>query len=158
MRTLILLIGVVLFALPAADQSPLEPLGWMSGCWRSGSGARETIEMWMPPAGGMMVGGSRTVANGRARAFEHLRLRAAGDTLVYTAIPSGQTETHFRSTIATADGFTVENLEHDFPQRIIYRRVGPDAMSARVEGPGPNGPRGFDMAFQRVACEAVASP
>ena len=105
-----------------------------------------------------MVGASRTVSGGRARAFEHLRLRAAGDTLVYTAIPSGQTETHFRSVSVSAEGFTVENIEHDFPQRISYRRTGPDAMTARVEGPGPNGLRGFDIAFRRVRCEAGGSP
>ena len=29
-----------------------------------------------------------------------------------------------------------ENLEHDFPQRIIYRRQG-DLMVARIEGDGP---------------------
>jgi hypothetical protein len=153
MRMTLLLAAVALSALPAAAQSPLDQLGWMGGCWQSGSGSRETIEMWMPPAGGLMLGASRTVVSGRAREFEHLRLRADGDTLVYTALPSGQAETHFRSTGVSADGFTVENLEHDFPQRIIYRRTGPNAMTARVEGPGPNGPRGFDFAFRRAACE-----
>jgi len=44
----------------------------------------------MPPAGGLMVGGSRTVVAQAAREFEHLRIAARGDTLVYTAIPSGQ--------------------------------------------------------------------
>jgi hypothetical protein len=155
MRTIYLMAAVALGALPAGAQSPLDQLGWMGGCWQSGSGGRETLEMWMPPAGGLMVGASRTVAGGRARAFEHLRLRAAGDTLVYTAIPSGQKETAFRSTSVSADGFTVENLQHDFPQRIIYRRGSADAMTARVEGPGPNGPRGFDIAFRRVACEGA---
>lgn len=103
-----------------------------------------------------MVGASRTVAGDRARAFEHLRLRADGERLVYTAIPSGQTETDFRSTAVSDSAFTVENLEHDFPQRIIYRRTAPDALHVRVEGPGPSGPRGFDLVFRRVEC--VAEP
>lgn len=158
MQTILLVTVAVIGAMPVAAQSPLDRLGWLGGCWSSGSGARETTEMWTAPAGGLMVGASRTVADGRARAFEHLRLRAAGDTLVYTAIPSGQTETHFRSVSVSADGFTVENLQHDFPQRISYRRTGPDAMTARVEGPGPNGPRGFDIAFRRVRCEAGKPP
>ena len=97
MRTILLLGAAALGAVPACAQSPLDQLAWLGGCWSSGSGARETVEMWTAPAGGLMVGASRTVADGRARAFEHLRLRAAGDTLVYTAIPSGQTETDFPS-------------------------------------------------------------
>ena len=154
MRSFYILLFTSALAASAAAQSPLDQIAWLGGCWKSGSGARETIEMWMPPAGGLMIGASRTVAGGQARAFEHLRLRAAGDTLIYTAIPSRQAETHFRSTSVSADGFTVENLQHDFPQRIAYRRTGPDAMTARVEGPGPDGPRGFDIAFVRVPCEA----
>jgi hypothetical protein len=151
MRTLFLL---VVAASLAAQSSPLDQLAWMGGCWQSGGGNRVTLEMWTAPAGGLMVGAGRTVAGGQARAYEHLRLRVDGEQIVYTAIPSGQTETHFRSTAISAEGFTVENLEHDFPQRIIYRRSGPDAMTARVEGPGPNGTRGFDIAFTRVRCEA----
>lgn len=135
-------------------QSPLDRIAWLGGCWQAGDDGSTTIEMWLPPDGGLMVGASRTVANGRARGWEHLRLRADGEQLVYTAIPSGQTETDFRSTVVSDSSFTVENLEHDFPQRITYRRADPDAMTARIEGPGPDGPRGFDISFQRVACEA----
>lgn len=101
-----------------------------------------------------MVGASRTVVGDQARAFEHLRLRADGEDLVYTAIPSGQAETDFRSTAVSDSGFTVENPEHDFPQRISYRRTQADSLSVRVEGPGPNGPRGFDIVFRRVECVA----
>jgi hypothetical protein len=136
----------------AAAQSPLDRLAWLGGCWEASAEGRVTIEMWMPPAGGLMVGASRTVANGRARAYEHLRLHIDGEQLVYTAIPSGQTETAFRSTALGDSGFTVENPQHDFPQRITYHRTGQDTMTARVEGPGPNGPRGFEVRYRRVQC------
>lgn len=154
MRTLTIApVILVLAAGSAAAQSPLDRIAWLGGCWQSHDNGSTTIEMWLPPDGGLMVGASRTVADGRARAWEHLRLRAVGEQLVYTAIPSGQTETDFRSTVVSDSSFTVENLEHDFPQRITYRRTGPDAVTSRIEGPGPDGPRGFDISFQRVACE-----
>jgi Domain of unknown function (DUF6265) len=155
MKTLIAVLGIAAGAFAAARaQAPLDHLAWMGGCWQTGGGNRSVIEMWMPPAGGTMLGASRTVAAGQVREFEHLRLRADGDGVVYTAVPSGQAETEFRSIAVSDSGFVVENLQHDFPQRIIYRRTGPDAMTARVEGPGPNGTRGFDFAFRRIACEA----
>lgn len=161
MLTLVLA-GVM--ALTAA-QPQLDRLAWLGGCWQSTAGTRVVAEMWLPalPAeasaaagdGGLMIGAGRTVVGGQARAFEHLRIRADGDALVYTAMPSGQRETEFRSTATSATGFTVENLAHDFPQRIVYTRAGDEAFTARVEGPGPHGPRGFDLAFRRVPCESV---
>jgi hypothetical protein len=108
--------------------------------------------MWMPPAGGLMLGASRTTVNGQVREFEQLRLARHGDTLVYTSLPSGQKEASFRTTVVSDDGFTVENPAHDFPQRISYRKRGADSLVARIEG----GNRGVDFPMRRVACAAPA--
>lgn len=136
-----------------AQSGALARAGWLAGCWEAGTGNRVTLEMWMPPAGGLMIGGSRTVAGGAARAFEHLRLRAMDDRLVYTAIPSGQQETAFTSVVVSDTLLVFENLEHDFPQRIIYRKQGADSVVARAEGPGRDGAtRGFDIPFGRTRC------
>ncbi len=134
-------------------QSAIDKASWLSGCWESRNDRRTIIEMWMAPAGGMMLGGSRTVlANGTVREFEHLRMRASGDTIVYTALPSGQNPTDFKG--VAGDGvLTFENPQHDFPTRIIYRRIGVDSASARVEGPGQGGAmRGFDVPMRKVGC------
>jgi hypothetical protein len=48
-----------------------------------------------------------------------------------------------------------ENPAHDFPQRIIYRRLSPDSLVARIEGPGPNNTtRGIDFPMRRVNCSS----
>jgi hypothetical protein len=146
---LLLMLGTA----PLAAQDATTRLGWLAGCWESRTGQRVTLEMWSPPAGGLMVGGSRTVTAGTARSFEHLRLRAVGDTLVYTALPSGQQETSFRSTTVTDTSFTVENPAHDFPTRISYTLTRPDSVIARVEGPAPDGGmRGFGISYARGSC------
>ncbi|HEV8356864.1 MAG TPA: DUF6265 family protein [Gemmatimonadales bacterium] len=93
----------------------------------------------------------RTVAGGVVREYEQLILKAEGGKLVYTASPSGQPTASFTSTAVTDSSFTVENPQHDFPQRIIYRRRGADSLIARIEGPGPSGPRGIDFPMRRVA-------
>ena len=107
----------------------------------------------MAPGGGAMLGASRTVVAGAMREYEHLLLSARGDTLVYTASPSGQARTEFRSTQLTPELLRFENPQHDFPQVIQYRRAGADSVVARIEGPGPNNTtRGIDFPYRRVSC------
>jgi len=140
----------------AAQGTPrgLEPVRWLAGCWQMQRGTRTTVEMWMAPAGGLMLGASRTVADGKVVEFERMQLAERDSGLVYTALPSGQAEASFTSVAVGDGGFTVENLKHDFPQRITYRQAGTDSLVARIEGPGRNGEtQGVDFPMRRIACE-----
>lgn len=140
-------------ALSAQTPSTIARAAWLAGCWEARSATQVIQEMWMAPEGGLMIGGSRTVMGGAVREFEHLRIRAAGDTLIYTALPYRQQEASFRAVAPTDGILSFENPEHDFPQRIRYRMLTPDSLVARVEGPGPNGTtRGFDIPMRRIAC------
>jgi len=137
----------------------IERAAWLAGCWELRAPNRVTMEMWMPPSAGMMLGASRTIVGDATREFEHLRISARGDTLVYTAIPSGQRETDFKTSAPVNVALVFENRAHDFPQRIMYRRVGADSMVARIEGPGPNNTaRGIDMPMRRVSCTTPPAP
>ena len=148
-------------ALPAivhpvhAQGDALTRAGWIAGCWEARSGSWVTTEMWMPPAGRLMIGGSRTMAGGVAREFEHLRIRQHDQTLVYTAIPSGQRETDFQSTSVTDTLPVFENKQHDFPQRIAYQREGADSVVVRVEAVDTSGAtRGCSIPMRRTSCTA----
>ncbi len=157
MRTCRKLLALVVGLLPvsslvAQSHGPINKAAWLAGCWESRAGNEVVEEMWMAPAGGFMLGGGRTVVGEALRTFEQLRISTVGDTLVYTAIPYRQQEASFKG-IPEEGVLTFENLAHDFPQRIIYRRVGTDSLVARVEGPSKNGgTRGFDSAMRRVSC------
>jgi hypothetical protein len=143
-----------LAAVPALHaQQAIDQLGWMAGCWEQKSATRSTVEMWMAPAGGLMLGASRTVAGGALRESEQLSLRQDGAAVVYHAAPSGQAPTSFRSTVVSDTLLVVENPTHDFPTKISYRRVTADSVVATVQGPGPNGMRGFALGYGRVKCE-----
>ena len=122
MRTWIsalVLSGTTLAALAAQTPSPSLP-AWLAGCWQQRSGNRESLEMWMPPAGGMMLAASRTVVGGAVREYEQLLIKLENGKLIFTATPSGQQTASFTSTSVTDTSFVVENPQHDFPQRIIY--------------------------------------
>jgi len=146
---------VVLAATTTQRDDQLSHLRWLAGCWEQARGNRSTIEMWMPPAGGLMLGASRTVAGGALREWEQLRLSVRDGHVVYTAVPSGQQPADFTATAVTDSGFSVENPAHDFPQRIIYARRGADSLVARIEGNTPQGLKGFDYPMKRVSCGAL---
>ena len=144
-------------AVPMAAQSrsgaDMAPVAWLAGCWELRSGARVTQEQWMAPAGGMMLGMSRTVVRDTVREYEHLRLELREGKLTYVALPSGQKEAAFTQEEAGDSGASFVNPEHDFPQRISYRRVGADSLIARIEGTRGGQPRGIDFPMKR-GCRA----
>lgn len=137
------------------EQSRIEKLGWMSGCWESVDKARDvrTSEHWMSPAGGSMIGMSRTVRGGRMTEYEFLRIENTPKGLAYIAHPKGAaSDTAFHLARTASNEAIFENLAHDFPQRIIYKRSGDDLM-ARIEGMAGGKLKGIDYPMKRAACE-----
>lgn len=88
----------------------------------------------MQPRGGIMLGMSRTVVAGVAREFEFLFLRERDGEIHYVARPSGQLETVFRLVSSRGNEAVFENLDHDFPQRILYRLNPDGSLLAAIEG------------------------
>jgi Domain of unknown function (DUF6265) len=116
---------------PAAT---IDQAGWIAGCWSRQTGDRSTEEHWMKPAGGTMLGMSRTIAKGRTSEHEFLRIIELNGTLAYVALPSGQKEATFTLTAIKPGDIVFENPKHDFPTRIIYQRQPDGSLKARIEG------------------------
>ena len=89
-------------------------------------------------------------AYGAARrpSYEFLQIREAAGQLAYIAKPAGQPEATFPAKTVTATEIVFENLKHDFPHRIIYRKTA-DGVAARVEGTMNGKPQGFDLAYKK---------
>lgn len=150
-----LLLTLTAASLPA--QGPAEQLVWLAGCWEMRrSDGTITHEMWLSPAGGLLLGASRAVRNDSVISYEAMRIQQHGDTLVFTSDPSGQTPASFRTT-RTGPPVVFENAQHDFPQRISYRPAGTDSLIARIEGTRDGAVRGVDFPYQRVPCTNHAS-
>jgi hypothetical protein len=137
----------------AAQVPPVETLGWMAGCWAAEGAEPGSGERWTPPAGGTLLGLSRTVKGGRTLEWEFMRIvTEAGGKVAFVALPSGQRETRFERVASPPDEAIFENPAHDFPQRVIYRRQGDDRLAARIEGRWVGLQRGVDFPLKRVAC------
>ena len=152
---LLAILAVVTGAAPsvAPDRTGIDRLAWMAGCWEQRTGARIGHEQWMAPLGGTMLGMSRTVVRDTTREYEHLRIeqRATGE-VAYIASPSGQPTATFVASVVSDTLVRFENPQHDFPQRIQYRRVRADSLVARIEGTRNGQVRGIDYPLRRVAC------
>jgi hypothetical protein len=129
----------------------VDRLAWLSGCWTQPRANGLTEEHWMTPRGGSMLGMSRTVVGGKTVEYEFLRIGVVDGSLAYVARPSGQSEATFPLK-SVEDGVVVfENLSHDFPQRIIYRRDADASITARIEGTVNGEARSRDFPYRRCA-------
>jgi len=124
----------------------------MAGCWEQRAAGRLTQEQWMAPSGGTMIGMSRTVAGDVTRGWEFLRIAYASGTLAYIAQPSGQTETAFTASVVTDTLVSFENPAHDFPQRIVYHRITPDSVVARISAIRNGRTRVMEIPMARGRC------
>jgi len=116
-----------------SENVALADLGWMAGHWVGKSGEVVMEEFWTTPGGGIALGLHRDVFPDGSSFFEFLRVVNTERGLVYIASPRGTGTTEFVLVRLDGQSAEFENKEHDFPQRIIYRREG-DQLTARVEG------------------------
>ncbi len=142
-----------LFALLLALQPPsdrdLLKLVWMSGCWTDGGTTQLIDEQWMAPGGGIMMGMTRTVQEGRTTSYEFVRIAPMlSGVLSYSVTPSGGATVTF-PVKSIGDGEVVfENLARDFPQRIIYRRGAGGTLQSRIEGVSQGRPVSQDFTYK----------
>ena len=137
-----------------ADAGPVagpkfEKLAWLAGSWARDSAGTRSEEHWMAARGGLMLGMNRLVSGGRARSFEFLRIQALGDTIAYLASPNNRTPTAFPLKELGEKRVVFENLEHDFPQRVLYWLGTDGRLFARVEGIMNGKPAGEDYVWAR---------
>ena len=108
----------------AADEASLGQLAWLSGCWSAEGSELGSGEQWTPLAGASLMGMSRTVLQGKTVAYEFMRITQGSDgKLAIFAQPSGKPPASFPVRSMSGNNVVFENLDHEFPQRVIYRLV-----------------------------------
>jgi hypothetical protein len=148
---------IVLAAGPSAKPTPpagVEKLAWMAGHWSMESRGRTIEEHWMRPAGNTMIGMGRTVSGDRTIEFEFLQIKQEGEDIFYMAQPKGGSPTPFKLVRSSDTEAVFENLKHDFPQRILYRKQADGSVHARIEGESQGKTRGIDFPYKKAKCVA----
>ena len=139
---------------PAPD---LRSFAWLTGCWQGSVNQREFRETWMPLRGGMMLGVSQMVMQGRTVDFEYLRLELRNDAVYYVLSPPGQAELAFRlappQIVQGDEVFSFDNANNTFPRRLTYHRGRDGLLYAEVEGVVSGADRKVVYPMRRVNCE-----
>ena len=126
---------MILAILAAATvlSSDLDRLGWMTGAWVQKTDDSHVQETWLTPTDGVMAGVSQTRRAGQKPFIEYMKISVEPEGLTFTAMIPGQPPKPFVLKPGGDGEAVFENPGHDFPQRVIYRRCGPD-LCARIEG------------------------
>ena len=138
MRRETVLLGMGL-SLCAGLATAAEPdFNWLVGHWCSEEDGRRIDEVWLPQAGGMLLGMSRTVNGGKIESFEFMRIATGAAQTALHVQPNGAPPTVFAMTEHGEGWIRFGNAAHDFPNRIEYRREG-EKLPAWIAGPGRDG-------------------
>jgi hypothetical protein len=134
---------------PSHEPVPVVELDWMTGVWVSEANGAMTQEAWTHPNFGAMSGVGQTTGLAREPRFEFMTITTVNSRPVFIAHIKGQAPTPFGLKHGPAGEAVFENREHDFPQRIIYRKCDED-LCARIEGTVDGKAKAVDWRYRRV--------
>jgi len=144
-------------AVPAAAQEsprPLAALSFMAGCWRGDGGVDRSIEEhWTAADSDVMLATTRYLDDndGHTRGWEFSRIVADSTGIALFPAPRGEQQGRFRLMASTPGNARFEDPSHDFPKRIVYRRIDARTLGIRIDG-GEGDERGQEFRLQATAC------
>ncbi|HEX6747829.1 MAG TPA: DUF6265 family protein [Longimicrobium sp.] len=159
LATLAIPIALLALAAPVRAQEtprPLAALAFMSGCWRGDAGVDKSIEEhWTAADSDMMLATTRYLDDntGRTRAWELSRIVADSAGIALLPAPRGEQRGRFRLTASAPGDARFEDPAHDFPRRILYRRVDARHLAVRIDA-GENDREAQEWRLELVACPA----
>jgi hypothetical protein len=134
MKIRYLIFLLLIFAGCSQKASRVKQFSWLVGTWVSIKDDTKTTETWMKSENDLT--GENFVVVGTDTVFsESISITQEEDTVIYTTMVKGSTEgTDFKLIKGSNKEAVFENIFHDFPQKLIYRKIGKDSLYARIEG------------------------
>lgn len=124
-------------AIQAQAVQTLQQLQVLIGSWKMHTQKGEIWERWQQEKQ-QLKGVSFSVKAKDSTLLEDVILGMHNGKLCYAPRTNGDAESkrvYFTLVKSTATRFEFENLQHDFPQRIVYQFFGTDSLHAWIEGP-----------------------
>lgn len=116
----------------------LEKAKWFIGEWGNKSAEGDLTERWKKENDSVYHGESYFVTTKNDTVFaEHMQLAEANGKLAFIVTVPNQNNgeaVRFEMTSGTENQLIFENPKHDFPNKIVYNKVGNDSLVAEIFG------------------------
>jgi len=112
-------------------------LAWLEGNWERKTARGSMHESWQRLNDSTLQGESYVLRGADTVSHERIALKINGNEIQYVPTVRDQNigkVVFFTLKPITSDTFVFENLQHDFPQRILYWQQHRDSLHAAVEG------------------------
>jgi len=123
-------------------------LSWLEGTWirMYAKPGRNSNERWIRISGTEWQGFGLSMKGQDTAVLEKLKLIIKDDSIYYVAdVPENNQPVYFKLTEISENAYTCENVEHDFPKKIIYQRDG-KKLKATISGNGTS----IDYWFEKI--------
>ncbi|WP_297332935.1 DUF6265 family protein [Flavobacterium sp.] len=111
---------------------------WLVGSWGNTSADETLTEIWQKLNDSVFAGQAFVINEENDTVFfEHIRIEERKGELFYIVTVPDQNEGQavpFKMTTINDSLIVFENPEHDYPQKIAYRKVNADSLVAEISG------------------------
>ena len=115
----------------------LQKMEWLVGTWEQKLPDGTVTEIWTKENDSTFSGKSYFVKEKDTIHLETIVLSQKIENLLYIPTVAGQNNDEpvtFKSTLEADNTFTFENPTHDYPQKIIYKKISNDRLIATISG------------------------
>ena len=115
----------------------IEKAAWLVGNWENRSPEGSLSEIWTKENDSVYHGQSYFIKSKDTLHFETISLTQVGDAVFYTPTVVGQNgdkPVPFKMTAITDKQMVFENPAHDYPQKIVYKKISSDRLIATISG------------------------
>jgi hypothetical protein len=151
-----LFITLLLTGLVVVDdytQKDFEKLKPLSGLWITKRANGDIYEQWARTGESEFAGKSYKVLKTDTILLETMKLYYSGGEIVFAPVAARQNdekEVIFKLKSIQGSKFVFENLQHDFPQRIVYDIKSQDSLYAYIEGKIESKNKRIDYPYNRM--------
>lgn len=136
-KIMAIIVALTITSCATTQDYNLDSARWLIGTWENRTSKGVAFESWLQSSDSEFGGRSYMVNGNDTTVMEVMRLVKEGNSVYYIPVVADQNNgmpVRFVAMTLNDTLLHVENLEHDFPQYIEYRRIGPDSLRAEIWG------------------------
>lgn len=122
---------------PTFKDAELNKMAWLAGTWQDAANGGVSEEIWKKADEQSMDGFSYFMVGKDTASSETMNISRKENKLVYAATVKDQNDgkpVEYMMTSTDSNQLIFENPMHDFPKKIIYKKITNDSLVVQLEG------------------------